>query len=80
MGSFTYVGSELDLFSQCVRWKDYFRSRLAPHIGSDVLEVGAGWGGFAVYAATTRGCHVTTTTTSPWWVNLMALPVRLVRI
>ena len=44
MGSFTYVGSELDLFSQCVRWKDYFRSRLAPHIGSDVLEVGAGIG------------------------------------
>ena len=29
-----------------------------------VLEVGGGWGGFAVYAAATRGCHVTTTTVS----------------
>ena len=29
-----------------------------------VLEIGTGWGAFAVYAATTRGCHVTTTTIS----------------
>jgi cyclopropane-fatty-acyl-phospholipid synthase len=29
-----------------------------------VLEIGTGWGGFAVYAARTRGCHVTTTTIS----------------
>ena len=29
-----------------------------------VVEIGTGWGGFAVYAATTRGCHVTTTTIS----------------
>jgi cyclopropane-fatty-acyl-phospholipid synthase len=29
-----------------------------------VLEIGTGWGGFAVYAATTRGCRVTTTTIS----------------
>jgi cyclopropane-fatty-acyl-phospholipid synthase len=29
-----------------------------------VLEIGAGWGGFAIHAATTRGCHVTTTTIS----------------
>ncbi|MGA2009813.1 MAG: cyclopropane-fatty-acyl-phospholipid synthase family protein, partial [Solirubrobacteraceae bacterium] len=35
-------------------------------IGPDdhVLEIGTGWGGFAVYAATTRGCRVTTTTIS----------------
>jgi cyclopropane-fatty-acyl-phospholipid synthase len=30
-----------------------------------VLEIGTGWGGFAVYAAQTRGCRVTTTTISP---------------
>lgn len=30
-----------------------------------VVEIGSGWGGLAVYAATTRGCHVTTTTISP---------------
>ena len=29
-----------------------------------VLEIGTGWGGFAIYAATTRGCRVTTTTIS----------------
>jgi cyclopropane-fatty-acyl-phospholipid synthase len=29
-----------------------------------VLEVGTGWGGFAVHAARTRGCRVTTTTIS----------------
>jgi cyclopropane-fatty-acyl-phospholipid synthase len=29
-----------------------------------VLEIGTGWGAFALYAAATRGCHVTTTTIS----------------
>ncbi len=29
-----------------------------------VLEIGSGWGGFAVYAARNFGCHVTTTTIS----------------
>ena len=29
-----------------------------------VLEIGTGWGGFALYAARTRGCQVTTTTIS----------------
>jgi cyclopropane-fatty-acyl-phospholipid synthase len=29
-----------------------------------VLEVGTGWGGFAIHAAATRGCRVTTTTIS----------------
>ena len=30
-----------------------------------VLEIGSGWGGFAIHAARTRGCTVTTTTLSP---------------
>jgi cyclopropane-fatty-acyl-phospholipid synthase len=29
-----------------------------------VLEIGSGWGGFAIYAARHYGCHVTTTTIS----------------
>ena len=29
-----------------------------------VIEIGGGWGAFALYAARTRGCHVTTTTIS----------------
>jgi cyclopropane-fatty-acyl-phospholipid synthase len=38
-----------------------------------VVEIGTGWGGFAVHAAATRGCRVTTTTISreqhDWAVN-----------
>jgi cyclopropane-fatty-acyl-phospholipid synthase len=36
--------------------------RLGPE--DHVLEIGTGWGGFAVHAASTRGCRVTTTTIS----------------
>lgn len=32
--------------------------------GDRVLEIGAGWGSFALHAASSRGCHVTTTTIS----------------
>jgi cyclopropane-fatty-acyl-phospholipid synthase len=33
--------------------------------GQHVLEIGTGWGGFALHAATRYGCKVTTTTVSP---------------
>lgn len=45
MTSYTYVGSELDLFSAATRWKSYFRKQIRPYLGKDVLEVGAGLGG-----------------------------------
>jgi cyclopropane-fatty-acyl-phospholipid synthase len=32
--------------------------------GDRVLEIGTGWGGFAMFAASTYGCHVTTVTIS----------------
>ncbi len=32
--------------------------------GDHLLEIGTGWGGFAIHAARTRGCRVTTTTIS----------------
>lgn len=32
--------------------------------GDRVLEIGTGWGGFAIHAARHHGCHVTTTTIS----------------
>jgi len=32
--------------------------------GDRVLEIGTGWGGLALHAASTRDCHVTTTTVS----------------
>jgi cyclopropane-fatty-acyl-phospholipid synthase len=33
--------------------------------GDRVIEIGSGWGGFALHAAGRYGCHVTTTTISP---------------
>jgi SAM-dependent methyltransferase len=40
-----YVGGELELFANAIRWKNYYRGQLAPYIHGDVLEVGAGIGG-----------------------------------
>jgi cyclopropane-fatty-acyl-phospholipid synthase len=41
-----------------------------------VLEIGTGWGGFAIYAASRYGCHVTTTTISAEQHALAAERVR----
>jgi cyclopropane-fatty-acyl-phospholipid synthase len=38
--------------------------RLQLDASDHLLEIGTGWGGLAVYAASTRGCKVTTTTIS----------------
>lgn len=38
--------------------------KLALQEQDQVLEIGTGWGGFAIYAAKHYGCHVTTTTIS----------------
>ncbi len=38
--------------------------KLALGPGDHVLEIGSGWGGFALFAATRYGCRVTTTTIS----------------
>ena len=42
--TFSYQGSELDLFQHAVNWKRYYAGRLQPYITGDVLEVGAGIG------------------------------------
>ena len=42
---YRYVGDELDLFAAATRWKAYFRRMIAPYLGTEVLEVGAGLGG-----------------------------------
>ncbi len=39
-----YVGGELDLFARARRWKAYWMAMIRPHLGSNVLEVGAGIG------------------------------------
>tara|TARA_R110002072_G_scaffold9584_2_gene46383 strand:+ start:9846 stop:11117 length:1272 start_codon:yes stop_codon:yes gene_type:complete len=38
--------------------------KLQLHADDKVIEIGTGWGGFAIYAAKHYGCHVTTTTIS----------------
>lgn len=43
--TFTYSGTELELFAEAKRWKRYLRGQLAPFLGAEVLEVGAGLGG-----------------------------------
>ncbi|MDR6935942.1 cyclopropane-fatty-acyl-phospholipid synthase [Luteibacter sp. 3190] len=43
---------------------DVICRRLGLRPGLRVVEIGTGWGGFAVHAATHYGCHVTTTTIS----------------
>jgi SAM-dependent methyltransferase len=43
--SYTYVGSELELFAAAINWKSYVRRQISPYLGRDVLEVGAGQGG-----------------------------------
>src|SRR3954454_13356083 len=45
MPDYQYVGAELDLFAAATNWKSYFRSRIDPYLGPEVLEVGAGFGG-----------------------------------
>lgn len=43
-----YVGSELDVFSHVKNWKAYWASMIAPYLGEEVLDVGAGIGATAI--------------------------------
>ncbi|MGO1461037.1 MAG: class I SAM-dependent methyltransferase [Marinobacter sp.] len=44
--------------------------------GDQVIEIGTGWGGFAIHAAKYYGCHVTTTTISKEQLELARERVR----
>ncbi len=59
---FAYPGEPLEVAS--TRKLDRICQRLGLHPGLRVVEIGTGWGGFAVHAASHYGCHVTTTTIS----------------
>ncbi len=50
--------------------------KLALGPGDHVLEIGTGWGGFALHAAGRYGCRVTTTTISPSQHELASRRVR----
>lgn len=43
---------------------DMICTKLELSPGDSVVEIGSGWGGFAIHAAENYGCHVTTTTIS----------------
>lgn len=45
MTSYTYIGSELELFHEAKNWKDYYYQMICRYLGEEVLEVGAGIGG-----------------------------------
>jgi SAM-dependent methyltransferase len=45
MTSYTYIGSELELFRTAKNWKNYYYRMIRPYLAAEVLEVGAGIGG-----------------------------------
>ncbi len=61
-GIFPYPSATLEEASLAKYERLCHKLGLAAH--HHVLEVGCGWGGFAIYAARTRGCRVTATTIS----------------
>lgn len=59
-----YAGQDDDLETASTRKLDRICQKLRLQPGDRVIEIGTGWGGFAVHAARHYGCHVTTTTIS----------------
>ncbi|HSR69610.1 MAG TPA: cyclopropane-fatty-acyl-phospholipid synthase family protein [Acidobacteriota bacterium] len=60
-----YQGAEEDSLEEASRRKlETICRKLELQRGDHLLEIGTGWGGMAVYAASRYGCRVTTTTIS----------------
>jgi len=59
-----WEGEDDDLETASTRKLDRICQWLDLKPGDRVLEIGTGWGGFAIHAARHYGCHVTTTTIS----------------
>ncbi|KRD80348.1 cyclopropane-fatty-acyl-phospholipid synthase family protein [Lysobacter sp. Root983] len=62
--SAVWDGDDDTLEVASARKLDLICSKLELGPGDRVIEIGSGWGGFAVHAARHYGCHVTTTTIS----------------
>jgi cyclopropane-fatty-acyl-phospholipid synthase len=60
-----YERAEMDLEAAQLAKIDRACRKLALQPGERLLEIGTGWGSFALHAAREYGCHVTTTTISP---------------
>jgi len=59
-----FAGEDEPLASASLRKLDRICRKLGLTPGDRVVEIGGGWGGFALHAARHFGCHVTTTTIS----------------
>ena len=59
-----YAGEDDTLEAASTRKLDRICDKLRLSPDDHVVEIGTGWGGFALHAARTRGCRVTTTTIS----------------
>lgn len=59
-----YAGEDDSLEAASTRKLDRICDKLRLSPDDHVVEIGTGWGGFAVHAARARGCRVTTTTIS----------------
>ena len=59
-----YQASDTTLEDAAVAKLDRICRKLDLQPGDRVVEIGSGWGGFAIHAARQYGCHVTTTTIS----------------
>jgi cyclopropane-fatty-acyl-phospholipid synthase len=59
-----WAGADDTLEAASQRKLERICRRLELQPGDRVIEIGTGWGGFALYAAQHYGCHVTTTTIS----------------
>jgi cyclopropane-fatty-acyl-phospholipid synthase len=59
-----YARADDTLEAASTRKLDAICAKLALNANDRVVEIGTGWGGFAIHAAQRHGCHVTTTTIS----------------
>lgn len=59
-----YPGEDSTLEEAAAHKLDVICRKLTLGPGDRVIEIGTGWGGFAIHAAKHFGCHVTTTTIS----------------
>lgn len=59
-----YPRQDASLEEAAVHKLDVICRKLDLQPGDQVMEIGTGWGGFAIHAAKHYGCHVTTTTIS----------------
>ncbi len=71
-----YPTPEATLDEAAVHKLDTICRKLDLKPGDRVMEIGTGWGGFAIHAAKHYGCHVTTTTISREQLELAKARVR----